>query len=186
MSLRGAQTRMLRAGAARLMVSGGALALLLGGCALAPLESDDASSSPRYGGSYGGYGGSSVGRDEYRGPLPPGSYTESCRDMRVDHDRRELEAECRRLDGGWRQTSVDLRACDRGIVNNNGHLECPRQQLVKAPPGSYRESCRDISLDGRQLSARCRRKNGEWRDSQLDTSRCRSPIRNDDGRLTCS
>jgi hypothetical protein len=167
------------------MLAAGALAVALGGCAVALPERDDAYSSPGSGGSYGGYGGSSGGRSEYRGPLPTGSYTESCRDMRLDPDRRELEAECRRLDGRWRQTSLDLRRCDRGIVNDDGHLECPLQQFANAPPGSYRESCRDVSLEGRRLSARCRRRNGEWRDSQLDTSRCRTPISNDDGRLTC-
>lgn len=175
--------------AARRPRAAAALALLLAGCALGLPEGDDSAShpapAPRYGGSYGAYSGSSGDRREYRGTLPPGSYTESCRDMRVDHDRRELEAECRRLDGRWRDTTLDLRRCDRGIVNNNGRLECPRQELTRLPPGSYRESCRDTTLDGPRLSARCRRKNGEWRDTQLDTRSCRSPIRNDDGRLTC-
>jgi hypothetical protein len=40
-----------------------------------------------------------------RGPLPAGSYTESCRDMRVDRDRRRLEAECLGRDGRWRDTA---------------------------------------------------------------------------------
>lgn len=181
---------MLKARAARWTLAAGALVLLVAGCALGLPESDDSYSrsspapAPGYGGSYGD-SGHSGGRGEYRGTLPPGSYTESCREMRVDHDRRELEAECRRLDGRWRHTTLDLRQCDRGIVNNGGRLECPRQELTRLPPGSYRESCRDASLDGRRLSARCRRKNGEWRDTQLDTRTCRSPISNDDGRLTC-
>ena len=163
-------------------------AVMLAGCALGLPESDNSYSSSGYGGGAGGIGGSlgpSSEREEYRGTLPAGSYTESCREMRVDHDRRELEAECQRLDGRWRYTSLDLRQCDRGIVNNGGRLECPRQELARLPPGSYRDSCRDVSVKGRQLSARCRRKSGEWRDTQLDMSRCRRPIGNDDGHLTC-
>jgi hypothetical protein len=163
----------------------GTLGLLLAGCALGLPEGDDSYPSPGHGSGYVGSSGYTGVRSEHRGTLPSGSYTERCRDTRLDQDRRELEAECRRLDGRWSQTSLALHECDRNIVNNNGRLECPRQQLAKLPPGSYRESCRDIAVEGRRLSARCRRRNGEWRDTQLDTTRCRSPIGNDEGRLTC-
>jgi hypothetical protein len=152
-------------------VAAGLLLLALAGCVAGLPDLDE---SP-----------SSEDRREYRGPLPAGSYVESCRDMWVHHDRRRLEAECQRRDGRWRATSLDLRQCDRGIVNDDGRLSCPPQDTVKLPAGSYRESCRDVSLDGRQLSARCRRKNGQWRDTQIDLSRCRGAIGNDDGRLTC-
>jgi hypothetical protein len=142
------------------------------------------SSDPGIGSGYTG-GGHSGERPEYRGTLPSGSYTESCRDMRVDHDRHRLEAECRRRDGRWRETHLDLRECDRGIVNRDGWLECRRQEALRLPPGSYRESCRDFAVDKRHLEARCRRRNGEWRDTEIDLTRCKSPIRNDDGRLIC-
>ena len=105
--------------------------------------------------------------------------------MRVDHDRNRLEAECRRRDGRWRETHLELRQCDRGIVNSDGRLECPRQEVARLPAGSYRETCRDFSLENRRLEARCRRRNGEWRDTEIDLSRCKN-IRNDDGRLVCS
>jgi CVNH domain len=174
------------AGTSRRMLAGWGILLFLTGCIL-PMPDGDSSSSPSYyPGAGGGYSGTSGGdRVEYRGSLPSGSYTESCRDMRVDRDRHRLEAECQRLDGRWRDTRLDLRECDRGIVNNNGRLECRRQEITRLPTGSYRESCRDFSLENRRLEARCRRRNGEWRDTEIDLTRCKSPIRNDDGRLVC-
>jgi hypothetical protein len=106
--------------------------------------------------------------------------------MRVDQDRRHLDAECQRRDGRWRDTRLDLRQCDRGIVNDDGRLACPPQaEVVRLPAGTFRESCRDFSVDGNRLAARCRRKNGDWRDTQIDLKICKSPIRNDDGRLVC-
>ena len=70
-------------------------------------------------------------------------------------------------------------------MNSNGRLECQRQEIARLPAGSYRETCRDFSLENRRLEARCRRRNGEWRDTEIDLTRCKSPIRNDDGRLVC-
>jgi hypothetical protein len=162
--------------------------LLTAGCAgLGDLDSSSSSSSgyPGYGSPGGGYGGSGYGSStrEYRGPLPPGSYTASCRNMAVE--RGHLEAECQRLDGRWRQTRLDLDQCGRGIRNVDGHLECPEAQTIRLPPGSYRDSCRDYSMDGRQLEAQCRRRNGDWRDTRIDLSKCKAALRNDDGRLTC-
>jgi CVNH domain len=159
--------------------------LLLSGCGL-PIPLDEGASSP-YPGAGSGYTGA-YGRDhvEYRGSLPSGSYTETCREMRVDHDPNRLEAECQRLDGRWRDTALDLRQCDRNIVNNDGSLACRRQtETVRLPPGSYRESCRDFSVENGRLGARCRRKN-DWRDTAIDLSGCQKPILNDDGRLVCT
>src|SRR5262245_29806409 len=93
----------------------GACALLLSGCVLPMTEGASPSSS--YPGAYPGAGSGYTeytgpyrdDRLEYRGPLPSGTYTESCRDMRVDHDRHNLEAACRRLDGRWRETRLNLR-----------------------------------------------------------------------------
>jgi hypothetical protein len=70
-------------------------------------------------------------------------------------------------------------------VNRDGWLECPRQEIARLPAGSYRESCRDFNVENRRLGARCRRRNGDWRDTEIDLARCKSPIRNDDGRLVC-
>ena len=166
--------------AARQALASWGVCLLLTGCVL-PMPDDDRSSSS-YEGTGGGYGEE---RQEYRGPLPSGTYTETCRDMRVDRDRLRLEAVCRRRDGRWRSTDLDLRDCDRGIVNDDGRLACRRQEALRLPGGTYRESCRDFSVDGRRLEARCRRRNGEWRDTAIDFKSCKTPIRNDDGRLVC-
>jgi CVNH domain len=159
----------------RRALAGGSLALLLVGCIL-PMPTATPPPTP---------GAGSGDRPEYRGTLPSGSYTESCRDMRVDHDRHRLEAEGQRLDGRWHETNLDLRQCDRGIVNGDGRLECLRQEIARLPAGSYRESCRDFSVDQRRLGGRCRRRNGDWRDTEIDLTRGKSPIRNDDGHLVC-
>jgi hypothetical protein len=163
------------------------LFLVLASCTLPLPEDERAAPALPYPGAGSGYTGvSERDRGEYRGSLPSGSYTESCRDMRVDRDRHRLDAECRQLDGRWRDTALDLRACDRGIVNDNGYLVCRRQaETVPLPPGSYRESCRDLSVDNGRLGARCRRKNGDGRDTAIDLTRCKKPILNDDGRLVC-
>ena len=166
--------------AARRVLASWGVSMLMAGCVL-PMPDTDSSQS-----SYEGIGGAHGGdRQVYRGPLPSGTYTESCRDMRVDRDRQHLEAECRRHDGRWRFTYLDLRDCDRSIVNDDGRLACRRQEAVRLPAGSYRESCRDFSIDSRRLEARCRRRNGEWRDTAIDFKLCKTPIRNDDGRLVC-
>jgi hypothetical protein len=169
----------------------GAAALLLAGCVL-PLSDDEGPSTSYQGNSagydapYGSSYGSSPGRPEYRGPLPAGSYTESCREMYVDRDHHRLEAECQQRDGRWHATRVDLREYDRGIVNNDGWLQCQlQQQTVRLPAGNYRDSCRDFSVVKNHLGARCRRKNGNWQDTDIDLSRCKASIRNDDGRLVC-
>lgn len=158
--------------------------MLLAACVLPmPDENRSPSSYERSGSGYtDSYAG---GRHEYRGTLPSGTYTESCRDMYVDHDRHRLEAECRRRDGRWRLTYLDLRECDRGIVNEDGWLACRRQEAMRLPAGSYRETCRDFSIDNGRLEARCRRRNGDWRDTALNFKACKGPIRNDDGRLVC-
>ena len=166
-------------GAPRRMLARWGLLWLLTGCVLPMPDGDSPSSSSTYQpGASSGYGGAAGGdRVEYRGTLPSGSYTESCREMRVDRDRHRLEAECRRRDGRWRDSRLDLRDCDRGILNSDGWLECPRQENARLPAGSYRESCRDFSLENRHLGARCRRRNGDWRDTEIDLTR--------DGRLVC-
>jgi CVNH domain len=183
MSIRRAMSRVLARGAAT---------MLLTGCVLPLSDSDGPSpATPYQGGSgydapYGSLDGSSIGRPEYRGTLPSGTYTETCRGMDVDRDRHRLEAECRQRDGRWHVSRLDLRECDRGIVNNNGWLQCQLpQQTLRLPAGSYRESCRDFSVEKNHLGARCRRKNGNWQDTELDLARCKGPIRNDDGRLVC-
>lgn len=54
------------------------------------------------------------------------------------------------------------------------------------PVGSYRETCRNISLNGDRLRARCIAKDGQSVASTLSVRACRgAQVRNDNGRLTC-
>ena len=67
-------------------------------------------------------------------------------------------------------------------------LAVPAEAQRRAPPdGSYRQSCRNIQMEGRDdLSAECRRQNGNWRSTRIDTDQCRGrDIRNDNGHLEC-
>jgi hypothetical protein len=55
---------------------------------------------------------------------PAGSYAQSCRNVTVQ--RRVLSAECRTANGGWNNSTLDLRSCRQGanIANLNGQLTC--------------------------------------------------------------
>jgi hypothetical protein len=54
------------------------------------------------------------------------------------------------------------------------------------PPGSYRESCREIRMQGRTLSAICRTARGREQLTALDISRCVGDIGNNNGNLVCN
>ena len=54
------------------------------------------------------------------------------------------------------------------------------------PQGSYLQSCQNIRTHGDRLSARCKTKDGNWRDTSMDDyDRCTTDIGNDDGNLRC-
>lgn len=61
-------------------------------------------------------------RCSQRRRLPEGSYQQSCRAIRIDGDM--LKAECRMRNGSYRYTDIKYSYCDRGLVNDNGRLEC--------------------------------------------------------------
>jgi hypothetical protein len=77
------------------------------------------------GGGGPGYGG---GPDRgpgpgYGGPMPGGSWMQSCRggDMRGP----SFHAECRTSDGRWNATMLDMRNCPSNVAENrNGSLVC--------------------------------------------------------------
>ncbi|WP_041741520.1 CVNH domain-containing protein [Collimonas fungivorans] len=70
------------------------------------------------GGGRGDYGGSS--RD-----LPPGSYLQSCSEMRMRGG--VLEATCGGSDNRRIRSSISVRSCRSGsIANINGYLQCDR------------------------------------------------------------
>jgi hypothetical protein len=54
------------------------------------------------------------------------------------------------------------------------------------PPGSYREQCRNIAMQGQFLSAQCRSARGGWASSSINVASCASDIGVDhEGGLTC-
>ena len=55
-------------------------------------------------------------------PAPQGSYLDSCTNVGMAGDR--LFADCRRMDGTWRRSALDVSGCRGGIANINGHLTC--------------------------------------------------------------
>mgnify|MGYP001291939545 CR=1 FL=1 len=54
--------------------------------------------------------------------LPPGSWKMSCRDATVVGNR--LYADCRRMNGKWRETEIRLDRCRGPIANMDGRLVC--------------------------------------------------------------
>jgi len=55
------------------------------------------------------------------------------------------------------------------------------------PGGDWAESCRDATLRGGTLLARCRERDGDWRSTSIRTSECPgNRLRNDNGRLVCA
>jgi len=136
---------------------------------------------------------------------PAGSYRQSC------HHIRErgpiLSAECRRVDGRWNRTSLDLRRCAGPVSNENGNLTCRSshrgwehdrrdhrrdrdwrdhdRRREALPGGSYLKSCRDVSRRGDRLVATCRTTRGDYRRTELDLDRCRGGVANINGRLVC-
>jgi hypothetical protein len=52
------------------------------------------------------------------------------------------------------------------------------------PPGSYAATCRRISMDGPYLTAICRDRYGDYRETRIDANRCRT-FANLNGRLAC-
>ena len=55
------------------------------------------------------------------------------------------------------------------------------------PGGSYRQTCRDVSVNGSTLRATCQDQGGNWRNTELrDFDRCSGEIQNLNGNLSCS
>jgi len=72
----------------------------------------------------GGYGGGSYGGNSgYGGPMPVGSWGQSCRGGQMRGSI--FQAECRTSDGRWNTTVLDMRNCPTGQAENrNGSLVC--------------------------------------------------------------
>ncbi|HMF91741.1 MAG TPA: CVNH domain-containing protein [Candidatus Angelobacter sp.] len=113
---------------------------------------------------------------------PPGTYLQTCRDIRMQGDR--LYARCQNTRSRWVNTSLDdVYRCTGDISNIDGHLSC--DQSGRLPGGDYAASCRDIRMRFGWLYARCQTRAGYWVDSSLPAGRCYAGISNIDGQLTC-
>src|SRR6266446_7072772 len=87
-------------------------------------------------------------------PAPQGSYLNSCTHVGMDRDK--LFADCRRADGGWQRTVLDVDRCVGDIGNINGRLSCNR-----GPGEGYGASRHENWREGYGSSPR-----DEWRDEQ--------------------
>ena len=78
---------------------------------------------------------------------PPGSYRESCRDIRMQGS--VLTALCRRPGGrGEQRTALNVAHCVGDIGNNNGNLECNGGQPASPSPSAGYPPGRGYSAPG--------------------------------------
>ena len=69
---------------------------------------------------------------------PPGSYQQSCRDIRMQGST--LSALCRRANNpGEQPTALNVAHCAGDIGNNNGQLQCNGGQSAASPPPPPRQ-----------------------------------------------
>lgn len=63
----------------------------------------------------------------------------------------------------------------------------PSASALDNPPGTYQQSCKNISVRGDDLRARCKDGYGRYHDTVLDhADRCWGDISNNNGNLTCN
>jgi len=120
------------------------------------------------------------------GNLPSGSWQQTCRNSNMKGGT--LYAQCQRMNGGWRDSSIDPRQCgNRGVSNDNGNLVCEGGGGGNLPGGSWQQTCRNSNMKGGTLYAQCQRMNGSWRDSSIDARQCggNGGVANNDGNLVC-
>ncbi len=115
--------------------------------------------------------------------VPKGSYRESCKNYEVEGNK--LKAWCKRRDGSYHSTSINYKNCKGDIWNDNGNLSCDQSQSG-APKGSYKETCRGYYVEGNWLYAQCKKRDGSWRNSNINYKNCKGDIWNDNGNLSCN
>src|SRR5215467_4771556 len=81
-------------------------------------------------------------------PAPQGSYLNSCTRVGMDGDR--MFADCRRMDGSWQRTVLDVGRCSGDIGNLDGRLTCNR-----GPREGYGSTGWGASREGYGPSERC-------------------------------
>jgi hypothetical protein len=116
--------------------------------------------------------------------LPPGSYTETCKDIRMRGTT--LHAVCRSIDGREMPVSLkDANRCAQGVANMNGVLSCAVNDVI--PPGSYMATCKDIRMQGTTLYGSCNDGKDRWIKTELhDAHKCSGDISNYQGSLRCA
>ncbi len=117
------------------------------------------------------------------GPVPRGSYKQSCQDYYVEGN--QLKARCLTKKGILKNTSLNFRKCIGDISNINGELTCESKYAPNLPEGSYIYSCRDLRIDGDKLKAECQKNNGSWTRTSMNYKNCKGDIANINGRLAC-
>jgi hypothetical protein len=129
----------------------------------------------------------SSSQGQAQGGLPGGTYTQTCQDITMNGAM--LQARCQKIDGSWRQTSIDPRQCGGQIINEDGQLRCEGRAAAEGkvglPGGDYAKTCHDIRTDGTVLQAHCQKKDGSFRKTSIDYRECRGTVINDDGSLRC-
>jgi hypothetical protein len=93
----------------------------------------------------------------------------------------------------YRVSQIDVRHCGAEIFNRDGGLQCFAKQgfgIGRAiPRGSYVDSCKDIAVatDQKSISAQCKDREGNYRNTNLSTSGCSvgGEFDNNNGVLVC-
>ena len=86
----------------------------------------------------------------------PSSFQRTCVDIGVRG--AALFATCRRIDGSWHRTSLEID----GVENINGSL-----RVTGVSPSSFQLTCRNIGINGDVLFATCRRIDGGWQPTSI-------------------
>ncbi|KAB5589404.1 putative effector protein [Ceratobasidium theobromae] len=98
-------------------------------------------------------------------------FGDSCKDLRMISNNM-LQANCRKRDGSYGITSLDLNKC---VTNNGSFLQCQRN-------GNYATTCEYCSLvETAKTNLACRCSPGP-RYTVLDLNKC---VGNNNGQLTC-
>jgi hypothetical protein len=120
--------------------------------------------------------------------LPDGSWRQSCDRAYVQNGT--LHARCRRDGGKYVSASAQVGPC-QAFGNRNGTLFCESSDGVSGNmgqwSGSFRDSCREMSVDKHgKLQATCRKNNGTYQRTNLQAQKCPSyRAGNRDGKLFC-
>lgn len=117
--------------------------------------------------------------------VPPGSYKDSCKDIQV-MPGSTLWAQCKKANGDYQKSTLRFANCEGDISNNNGKLSCKQKAGKQPPNGSYKNSCKNIRVDGKKLKAKCEKRNGNWNSTSINYKQCKGDISNNNGELSCN